>query len=149
MHEEILANIESYFRTLKIPYRIVNVCTGDIGTVAAKKYDLETWMPVQKTYREAGSCSNCTAYQATRLGIKYRLKKGGVDKEYCHTLNSTMMANPRAMVAIIENCQKEDGSISIPKALHKFLPTGMREILPRTSTRPLSKAHETSPAHAP
>lgn len=149
VHEEILANIESYFRTLKIPYRIVNVCTGDIGTVAAKKYDLETWMPVQKTYREAGSCSHCTAYQATRLGIKYRIKKGGVDKDYCHTLNSTMMANPRAIVAIIENCQKQDGSIAIPKALYRYLPTGMREILPKTSRRPLSEGRTTVPADVP
>ncbi len=134
IHEELISNIEEYFQALEIPYRIVNVCTGDIGIVAAKKYDLETWMPVQETYMERGSCSNCTAYQATRLNIKYRLKKGGTEKDYLHTLNSTMMANPRAMVAILENFQQEDGSVRIPKALHKYLPTGMKEIVPKKKT---------------
>ncbi len=132
IHEQLICNIEDYFQALKIPYRVVNVCTGDIGIVAAKKYDLETWMPGQGAYREAGSCSNCTAYQATRLGIKYRIKKGGTEKEYVHTLNSTMVANPRAIVAIMENFQREDGSIAIPTALHKYLPSFMREIVPPT-----------------
>lgn len=130
IHEELIANTEEFFQALKIPYRVVNICTGDIGTVAAKKYDLEVWMPGQGMYREAVSCSNCTAYQATRLGIKYRLKKGGLEKAYLHTLNSTMMANPRAMVAIMENYQTQDGSIVIPKALHKYLPPEMKEIHP-------------------
>ncbi len=119
------------FQSLELPYRVVNVCTGDIGIVAAKKYDLELWMPGQQTYREAVSCSNCTAYQATRLNIKYRIKKGGTEKDYLHTLNSTMMANTRAIVAILENYQKEDGSVSIPKVLHKYLPKSMREIIPK------------------
>ena len=109
----------------------MNVCTGDIGTVAAKKYDLEYWMPGQEKYREGGSCSNCTAYQATRLDIRYRLKKGGTEKDYVHTLNSTMVANTRAIVAIIENFQRDDGSIRIPKALHKYMPAGMKEIVPK------------------
>ena len=134
IHEDLISNIEEYFQALEIPYRIVNVCTGDIGIVAAKKYDLETWMPVQETYMERGSCSNCTAYQATRLNIKYRLKKGGTEKDYLHTLNSTMMANPRAMVAILENFQQEDGSVRIPKALHKYLPAGMKQIVPKKKT---------------
>ncbi|MFW9918088.1 MAG: serine--tRNA ligase [Candidatus Thorarchaeota archaeon] len=131
IHEELNRNIEEYFQALELPYRIVNVCTGDIGIVAAKKYDLETWVPGQDTYRERGSCSNCTAYQATRLNIKYRLKKGGTEKDYLHTLNSTMMANPRAIVAILENFQQEDGSVRIPKALHRYLPDGMKEIVPK------------------
>ncbi len=131
IHEELIKNEEDFIRELELPYRIVNVCTGDIGTVAAKKYDLEVWMPGQGKYREAGSCSNCTSYQATRLNIKYRIKKGGTEKAYIHTLNSTMMANPRTMVAIMENYQREDGSIEIPKALHKYLPKDMREIVPR------------------
>ncbi|MFW9799192.1 MAG: serine--tRNA ligase [Candidatus Thorarchaeota archaeon] len=129
--EELIQNEEEFVQALKLPYRIVNVCTGDMGTVAAKRYDLEFWMPGQSTYREGGSCSNCTAYQATGLDIKYRIKKGGTEKDYLHTLNSTMMANPRNLVAILENCQKEDGSVVIPKALHKYLPSDMREILPR------------------
>ncbi|MHA2220524.1 MAG: serine--tRNA ligase [Candidatus Thorarchaeota archaeon] len=129
--EELIKNEEEYVQALKLPYRIVNSCTGDIGIVAAKKYDLEYWYPGQQKYREAGSCSNCTAYQATRLNIKYRLKKGGTEKAYLHTLNSTMMANPRTMVAILENYQREDGSVEIPVALRKYLPSGLKEILPR------------------
>ena len=131
IHEELNRNIEEFFQQLGMPYRVVNVCTGDIGIVAAKKYDLEAWMPGQATYREVGSCSNCTAYQAARLNVKYRVKKGGTEKEYLHTLNSTMMANPRTFVAILENCQKEDGSVQIPKALHKYLPSEMKEIVPK------------------
>ncbi len=131
IHEELISNEEEFIQALKLPYRIVNACTGEIGTVAAKKYDLEIWMPGQGTYREVGSCSNATAYQATRLNIKYRIKKGGTEKELVHTLNSTMMANPRTTVAIMENYQREDGSIEIPKALRKYLPTGMKEIVPR------------------
>ncbi|MHA2352632.1 MAG: serine--tRNA ligase [Candidatus Thorarchaeota archaeon] len=131
IHEELMKNEEDFIQALKLPYRIVNVCTGDIGIVAAKKLDLEFWFPGQQKYREGGSCSNCTAYQATRLNIKYRLKKGGSEKAFLHTLNSTMMANPRTMVAIIENYQREDGSVELPKALHKYLPSGMKEILPR------------------
>ena len=130
IHEDLIKNEEEYVQALKLPYRIVNVCTGDIGIVAAKKLDLEFWFPGQQKYREGGSCSNCTSYQSTRLNIKHRLKKGGTEKAYLHTLNSTMMANPRTMVAIIENCQKEDGSVEIPKALHKYLPSGMKEIVP-------------------
>ncbi|MFX0108442.1 MAG: serine--tRNA ligase [Candidatus Hodarchaeota archaeon] len=131
IHEELIRNEEEFIQALKLPYRIVNACTGEIGSVAAKKYDLELWMPGQDRYREGGSCSNCTAYQATRLNIKFRIKKGGTEKDYVHTLNSTMMANPRTMVAIMENYQKEDGSIDIPKALHKYLPSHVREISPR------------------
>jgi seryl-tRNA synthetase len=131
IHEELIKNEEDFVQALKLPYRVVNSCTGDIGIVAAKKYDLEYWFPGQQKYREGGSCSNCTAYQATRLNIKYRLKKGGPEKAYLHTLNSTMMANPRTMVAIIENYQKEDGSVEIPKFLQKYLPSGMKEIVPQ------------------
>jgi len=115
IHEELIKNAEEIFQMLEIPYRIVNICTGEIGIVAAKKYDLEAWMPVQNTYREMVSCSNCTSYQATRLNIKYG--KVGGEKEYVHTLNSTAIATPRAIVAIIENHQQADGSVKIPKAL--------------------------------
>ncbi|TET07398.1 MAG: serine--tRNA ligase [Candidatus Thorarchaeota archaeon] len=132
IHEELIKNEEEYVQALKLPYRIVNSCTGDIGIVAAKKYDLEFWFPGQQKYREGGSCSNCTAYQATRLNIKYRLKKGGTEKAFLHTLNSTMMANPRTMVAILENYQREDGSVEIPTALRKYLPSEIKEIMPRT-----------------
>ncbi len=132
IHEELIKNEEEYIQALKLPYRVVNVCTGDIGIVAAKKYDLELWMPGQQKYREGGSCSNCTAYQATRLNIKYRLKKGGTEKGYLHTLNSTIVANPRTIVAILEVYQQDDGSVKLPQALHKYLPAGMKEIVSKS-----------------
>jgi len=125
-HEELIANAEDVFKALEIPYRVVSICTGDIGTVAAKKYDLEAWMPAQNTYREMVSCSNCTAYQATRLNVRYRTNEGN---KFVHTLNSTAVATPRALVAILENFQNEDGGIKIPKALHHYLP--FREINPK------------------
>ncbi len=129
LHDELLKNCESFFKLLKIPYHVVNVCTGDIGTVAAKKCDVEAWMPAQGKYREVASCSNCTSYQANRLGIRYRLKKGGEEKELVHTLNSTMVATTRAIVAILENFQKPDGSLKIPTALQKYM-NNKKELLP-------------------
>ncbi len=121
LQEELLANAEEIWRELEIPFRVVNICTGDIGIVAAKKYDIEAWFPREQAYKEVVSCSNCTAYQATRLNIKYRLKKGGDEKEYCHTLNSTAIATSRAVRAILENYQQPDGSVLIPKALQKYM----------------------------
>ena len=121
MHEELAGNAEELFQKLEIPYRIVNVCTGDIGTVAAKKYDVEAWMPAQGKYREVISCSNCTDYQARRLGIRYREKEGAPPKGFLHTLNSTAIATGRTIVAILENYQQEDGSIMIPKVLQKYM----------------------------
>lgn len=120
IHEELLQTAEEIFRQLKIPYRVVNICTGDIGTVAAKKYDIEAWMPSQGTYREVVSCSNCTDYQARRLGIRFR--KSTADKpELVHTLNSTAIATSRAMVAIIENYQQKDGTIKVPDVLVSYI----------------------------
>ena len=116
-HEELIRNAEEIFQKLELPYRIVNVCTGDIGTVAAKKYDLEAWMPAQKIYREVVSCSNCTDYQARRLNIKYREGEGKPPKECVHTLNSTAIATSRTIVAILENYQQKDGSVAIPEVL--------------------------------
>ena len=118
-HEELLKNAEEIFQALEIPYRVMNICTGDIGIVAAKKYDIEAWMPTQNTYREVVSCSNCTSYQSMRLSVKYG--RVGGDKDYVHTLNSTALATPRALVAIIENYQNEEGSITIPKVLVPFM----------------------------
>ncbi|MEM7815208.1 MAG: serine--tRNA ligase, partial [Candidatus Aenigmatarchaeota archaeon] len=127
LHEELIANAEEIFRMLEIPYRVVNVCTGDIGTLAAKKYDLEAWLPVQKKFREMVSCSNITDFQARRLGIRWREKEGMAPVGFVHTLNSTAVATPRALVAIIENFQTEDGSVRIPKVLWPY--TGFREIV--------------------
>lgn len=121
LHEELLQNAEDLLQKLELPYRIVNVCTGDIGTVAAKKYDIEAWMPAQNGYREVVSCSNCTDYQARRLGIRYREKEGAAPKGFLHTLNSTAIATGRTIVALLENNQNEDGSINVPKALRKYM----------------------------
>src|SRR4030042_330436 len=106
LHEELVHNAEGLVHKLGLPYRVVNVCTGDIGTVAAKKYDIEAWMPAQDGYREIVSCSNCTDYQARRLGIRYREKEGAPVKGFVHTLNSTAIATARTIVAILENCQR-------------------------------------------
>jgi len=121
MHEELIRNAEELFQKLGLPYRVVSVCTGDIGTVAAKKYDLEAWMPAQNDYREVVSCSNCTDYQARRLNVRYREIEGTPPKGFVHTLNSTAIATGRAMVAILENFQQKDGSVTVPTVLRKFM----------------------------
>jgi seryl-tRNA synthetase len=120
-HEQLLHNAEELVQKLGLPYRIVNVCTGDIGKVAAKKYDIEAWMPAQNSYREIISCSNCTDYQARRLGIKYREKEGEPPRGFVHTLNSTAIATGRTIVAILENYQQEDGSVTVPEALREYM----------------------------
>jgi seryl-tRNA synthetase len=125
LHEELLANAEELLQKIGLAYRVVNVCTGDIGTVAAKKYDIEAWMPAQNGYREVVSCSNCIDYQGRRLGVRYREKEGAPPKGFVHTLNSTAIATGRTIVAILENNQQEDGTINIPKALRKYM--GNRE----------------------
>jgi seryl-tRNA synthetase len=127
LHEELLKNAEELVQKLGLAYRVVNVCTGDIGIVAAKKYDVEAWMPAQNAYREIVSCSNCTDYQARRLNIKYREKEGEAPKGFVHTLNSTALATGRTMVALIENYQQEDGSIVVPEVLRKYM-GGIEEI---------------------
>lgn len=119
-HELLIKNAEEFFQSLKLPYRVVNVCSGDLGTVAAKKYDLEVWLPGQGKYREMVSCSNCTSYQAIRSNIRFRDKPNEPTK-YVHTLNSTLVATERAIVAILENYQQEDGSIVIPDPLIPYM----------------------------
>ena len=119
-HEKLLENAEKLWQGLGIPYRIVNICTGDLGVVAAKKYDLEAWMPAQGKYREMVSCSNCTDWQSYRLKIRFRRRKTG-EREYVHTLNSTAIASTRAITAILENCQEPDGSVKIPEVLRPYL----------------------------
>lgn len=118
-HEKMISYAEEIFRGLGLHYRIVNVCTGDIGSVAAKKYDLEAWMPAQGRYREMVSCSNCTDYQARRLRIRFRDKQSEQTR-FVHTLNSTAITT-RALVAVAENFQQEDGSIAIPKVLQPYM----------------------------
>jgi len=119
IHEELIANAETIFQSLGLHYRVVNVCTGDMGTVPAKKYDLEAWMPVQQKFREMVSCSNVTDYQARRLMIRYR-DKPSEDPRLVHTLNSTAVTT-RALVAIVENFQQADGSIRIPAPLVSYM----------------------------
>ena len=130
LHEELLRNLAEFWQNLRMPFRIVNVCTGDLGTVAAKKYDLEAWLPGQGKYREMASCSNCTSYQAVRSRIRYRDKTSEPTK-YLHTLNSTLVATERAIVAILENNQKPDGTIQIPEVLQKYM--GGQDTIPGSS----------------
>jgi len=130
-HEKLIANAEELVQTLKIPYRVVNVCTGDLGSVAAKKYDLEAWMPGQGKYREIVSCSNCTTYQAVRSKIRFRDKPDEPTK-WVHTLNSTLVATERTLVAIMENYQAEDGSINVPEILQTYM-QGAKKIKPAVS----------------
>ncbi len=118
LHEELLGNEEELYKELGLPYRIVNICTGDIGTVAAKKYDLETYMPGQGRYSEMCSCSNCTDWQSMRLEIKY---DEGNERKYVHTLNATAIATNRTIVAIVENYYNDDGTITVPEALVPYM----------------------------
>ncbi|MGD0534234.1 MAG: serine--tRNA ligase [Methanoregula sp.] len=121
IHEELLGNAEEIFKKLELPYHVVNICTGDIGTVAAKKYDIEAWMPRENAYKEVVSCSNCTAYQAASLNIRVRDKENFESKRYVHTLNSTAIATSRALRCILENCQNKDGSVTIPEVLRQYI----------------------------
>lgn len=117
-YDELLANSEELAQKLGIPYHVVDICTGDIGTVAAKKNDIEAYMPGQGKYREIVSCSNCTDWQSLRLDIKYDVQG---ERKYVHTLNSTAIAVSRMIVAIVENYYNEDGSITVPKVLVPYM----------------------------
>lgn len=119
-HERLISTVEEIYRRLKLHYRIVNVCSGELGVTAAKKYDLEVWLPGQNKYREVVSCSNCTDYQARRLNIRCR-KHPGEKPRFVHTLNSTAAAIGRVLIAIFENYQREDGSIEVPEALVPYM----------------------------
>lgn len=119
-HDMLLSIEEELMNTLEIPYRVIDICSGDLGDPAAKKYDIEAWMPGQGEYRETHSTSNCTDFQARRLNVRYRKNNG--EMEFVHMLNGTALAIGRILIALIENNQKEDGSVEVPLALHKFLP---------------------------
>jgi seryl-tRNA synthetase len=119
-HERLISTAEEFFQQLGLPYRVVNICSGDLGAPAAKKYDLEVWLPGQGMYREAVSCSNCTDWQARRLSIRFRDKMGD-EPRLVHTLNSTLVATSRALIAIMENFQNSDGSFDIPRPLQDFM----------------------------
>ena len=121
LHEEIISNAEELFQGLGLPYRVVNIASGDLGACAVKKYDLEVWMPAQGKYREMVSASNCTDWQAYRLNIRLVRRKGMERGEYVHTLNSTGIASTRTITAILENYQDPDGIVVIPKVLRRYL----------------------------
>jgi len=123
-HEDLLSNAVDMWDSLGLHYRVVNICTGDMGTVAARKYDLEAWLPGAGDYKEVVSCSNCTDYQANRLRMRFRTTEGN---EAVHTLNSTAIATSRALVAIMEQNQMEDGRVSVPKVLRPYM--GNQEVL--------------------
>jgi len=118
-HEKMIKNTEEFYQKLEIPYRLMLLSSGDMGKVSAKTYDIEAWMAGQNGYREIVSCSNCLDYQSRRLKIRFR-EKSNEDTMYIHTLNSTLVAIERTMVAILENNQTEDGHIEIPKVLQKY-----------------------------
>lgn len=115
-HKEILGNSEQLLQALEIPYRVLHICTGDLGAAQVEKFDLEAWMPSRNGYGETHSASRFYDYQSRRLDLRYRPAGGGSPK-FCHTLNNTVVASPRILIAIVENYQQEDGSIQIPKAL--------------------------------
>ncbi len=120
IHEELINNARELFQGLGLPYRIINIASGDLGACAVKKYDLEAWMPAQGKYREMVSASNCTDWQAYRLGIRL-VRRKGMERGYVHTLNSTAIASTRTITAILENYQREDGVVEIPRVLRKYL----------------------------
>ena len=129
-HEHLLGVEERLWQGLGLPYRVVNIAAGDLGDPAARKFDIETWMPGRGDYGETQSCSNCTDFQSRALNIRLRRREQGTD--FVHTLNGTALAVPRTIVAILENYQQEDGSVRVPTALVSYL-GGMTELRPRTA----------------
>ena len=123
-HEKLTRDAEEILQLLKLPYRVINLCTGDLGFSAAKTYDIEVWVPAQGKYREISSCSNFENYQARRANIRYRTPEG---PKFVHTLNGSGLAVGRTVVAILENYQREDGSVEIPEALRPYM-NGATEI---------------------
>ena len=125
MHERILAIEEALWQAIGIPYHVINIAAGDLGAPAAKKYDIEYWSPVDGSYRELTSCSNCTDFQARNLNIRVRRKDGRV--EVLHTLNGTAVSLARSLVVILENFQNPDGTLAVPDVLRPYM--GGREVL--------------------
>lgn len=117
--EQMVGHAETILQRLGLPYRVVSLCTGDMGFSAAKTYDLEVWLPAQNTWREISSVSNCEAFQARRLQARYRQEKGR--PEYVHTLNGSGLAVGRALVAVLENYQQADGSVVVPEVLRSYM----------------------------
>jgi seryl-tRNA synthetase len=118
--EKLLANAEKVLQLLKLPYRVVDLCTGDIGFSAARTFDIEVWLPGQQAYREISSCSTFTDFQARRAAIRFR-RDGAKKAELVHTLNGSGLAIGRTWLAILENYQQEDGSVVIPEVLRPYM----------------------------
>ena len=117
--DRLLANSEAILQALELPYRVLEVCTGDMGPGKVRQVDLECWVPSEGRYRETHSCSMLYAWQARRTNLRYRDASGKV--QYAHTLNNTAIATPRILVMLLENHQQADGSVYVPKALQKYL----------------------------
>jgi seryl-tRNA synthetase len=130
--EQMVGHAENILRKLELPHRVVALCTGDMGFGAAKTYDLEVWLPAQQAYREISSCSNCEDFQARRMQARFRNAQGRT--ELVHTLNGSGLAVGRALVAVLENNQRADGSVAIPAALRPYM-AGVSELRPRQSGR--------------
>ena len=129
--ESLTANAEEVLKRLELPYRTMLLCTGDMGFASAKTYDIEVWLPSQKAYREISSCSNTMAFQARRANIKFR-PHGTGKVEFVHTLNGSGLAVGRTLIAILENYQERDGSVTIPAALRPYM-GGLERISPDTT----------------
>jgi len=125
--EQMVGHAENILRKLELPYRVMLLCTGDMGAGSAKTYDLEVWLPAQNTYREISSVSNCEAYQARRMQARFRNAQGKID--FVHTLNGSGLAVGRTLIAVLENFQNEDGSVSIPSALRPYM-NGVERLVP-------------------
>jgi seryl-tRNA synthetase len=125
--ERMTACAEDVLKRLDLPYRILTLCTGDMGFAARKTYDIEVWLPGQERYREISSCSVCGEFQARRMNARYRA--GDKDLHFVHTLNGSGLAVGRTMVAILENCQESDGSVRVPEALQPYM-NGLERIEP-------------------
>ena len=117
--ESLTADAEYILRLLELPYRVVELCTGDLGFSASKTYDIEVWFPSQNRYREVSSCSNCEDFQARRMNTRFKDAKG--KKRFVHTLNGSGLAVGRTLAAILENYQRKDGSVDIPKVLRDYV----------------------------
>jgi seryl-tRNA synthetase len=128
MHQLILESAESILQKLELPYQVVELCTGDLGFTSTKTYDLEVWVPSENTYREISSCSNCGDFQARRMNARYRELKS-TESIYLHSLNGSGLAVGRTLLAILENYQNEDGSVTVPKILRKYM-DGLEVIKP-------------------
>ncbi len=124
-HQEILANSEAVLQALELPYRVVNVCTGDLGRGQIQKFDIETWMPSRKSFGETHSASRFYDFQARRMNLRYKAENG--KNLFCHTLNNTVIASPRVLIPVLELYQNKDGSVNVPKVLQPYM--GGKEII--------------------